>query len=273
MNNRSPRIYLHNGTATIELLEDTRKKLLDHLLDLLVLIVALLLVAILLLAALLLLSRIALLATILLLTALLATILLLAALLLLGRITLLATILLRLLRLLVLALALVLILASIVLAMILMVLPALLMGRLWIIRHHSLSTLQVDVHPPGIFFSGILQAELLAYLLDPRLDLLNMVDGMVALANDDMKMALALCLRGANTFLQDILCFFDKLAMKVDCVIGNLSVCVVLTEYVLRGLLVVLLHLCGVLFAFFGQLVSRCAITALVCLVSLKRYG
>ena len=43
---------------------------------------------------------------------------------------------------------------------------------------------QVHVHSPFVFFCGVLEAHLLAYLLDARLDLLDVVARVVAFADD-----------------------------------------------------------------------------------------
>jgi hypothetical protein len=51
-------------------------------------------------------------------------------------------------------------------------------------RHDSLSTSQVDINSTSVFLGGILQPEFTADLLDARLDLLHVVGGVVALADD-----------------------------------------------------------------------------------------
>jgi hypothetical protein len=72
-------------------------------------------------------------------------------------------------------------------------------GRVWVLlvlatamttmarRHDRWPALEVDVHAAGVGFRYILQAELLADLLDAGLDLLDMVDGVVALADDSAR--------------------------------------------------------------------------------------
>jgi hypothetical protein len=72
-------------------------------------------------------------------------------------------------------------------------------GRVWVLlvlattvttmarRHDRWPALEVDVHAAGIGFRDVLQAEFLADLLDAGLDLLNVVDGVVALADDSAR--------------------------------------------------------------------------------------
>lgn len=57
--------------------------------------------------------------------------------------------------------------------------------------HDRLATGQVDINPASVLFSGILQAEIAADLLNPRLDLLNVVDGMIPLADDAVRRSAA----------------------------------------------------------------------------------
>jgi hypothetical protein len=53
--------------------------------------------------------------------------------------------------------------------------------------HDRWPALEVDVHAAGVGFRYVLQAEFLADLLDAGLDLLDMVDGVVALADDSAR--------------------------------------------------------------------------------------
>ena len=46
-------------------------------------------------------------------------------------------------------------------------------NQMW--RHLGGSALQIDVHPPCVMFGGILKSLFTAHLLNPRLDLLDMV--------------------------------------------------------------------------------------------------
>ena len=51
-----------------------------------------------------------------------------------------------------------------------------------VLRHIRRTPRQVDIHAPGILFRSVLKTKFLADLLDTRLDLLNVVDGVVAFA-------------------------------------------------------------------------------------------
>lgn len=53
-------------------------------------------------------------------------------------------------------------------------------------RHNSLATSQVHVDATGVILSGILQPQLPAHLFDARLDFLDVVHGVVSLADDTM---------------------------------------------------------------------------------------
>lgn len=68
------------------------------------------------------------------------------------------------------------------LVMVTALLLAWLVGIRW--RHRRWSTGEVDVHPSGVFFRRVLQSQLLAHLFNSRLDLLDVVDGVVAFAYD-----------------------------------------------------------------------------------------
>ena len=50
------------------------------------------------------------------------------------------------------------------------------------------SAREVDVYATGVCLGVVLQAKLPADLLDARLDLLNVIDGVIALANDTTSM-------------------------------------------------------------------------------------
>jgi hypothetical protein len=54
-------------------------------------------------------------------------------------------------------------------------------------RHDRRPASQVDVHASGVLLGRVLQAELLAHLLDARFDLLDVVDRVVALADDAVR--------------------------------------------------------------------------------------
>ena len=68
-----------------------------------------------------------------------------------------------------------------------------LIAELWLVPlpvihmlHVDLATLQVDVYPSFIWFCMVLQPLLSTYLLNPRLDLLDMSWTVIAPADDDV---------------------------------------------------------------------------------------
>lgn len=69
--------------------------------------------------------------------------------------------------------------------------------------------------------------------------------------------------------LQDILGFLHELTMEINCIVWNSAIRIVFAKYKVRGLLVVLLHLCTMGFAFLRQVVGGSPISALVGLTRL----
>lgn len=84
-----------------------------------------------------------------------------------------------------------------------------------------------------------------------------------------MQMRLPVLLRISDPLLDDILSLLDKLPMQINRIVRDAPRRVVLAEYVVRRLLVVLVHLRSVRLALLGQLVRQPSIAALVCLVRL----
>jgi hypothetical protein len=118
--------------------------------------------------------------------------------------------------------------------------------------------------------SVVLQAEFAADLLDARLNLLHVVHRVVSLADDHVQVRLAVLLGVANALLENLLGFFDELAVQVDGVAVDFADGVVLAEDELRGLLVVLVGFGGVRLALLRQLFRTGAIAALVGLLGLR---
>lgn len=141
-------------------------------------------------------------------------------------------------------------------------------GQGWVVRA---AALEVDVDPAGVLLGRVLQAELAAHLLDAGLDLLDVVDRVVPLAHDDMQVRLAVLLGVADALLEHVLGLLDELPVEVDRVVGHAARRVVLPEDVVRGLLVVLVHLGRVPLALVAQLLGLGAVAALVGLVGLSR--
>lgn len=94
-----------------------------------------------------------------------------------------------------------------------------------------------------------------------------MVGGVVSLANDHVQMRLSTLLGVADALLENLLGFFDVLAVQVDGIAVDFAHGVVLAKDKLRGLLVVLVGFGSVRFALLRQLFRFCAITSLVCLL------
>lgn len=161
-------------------------------------------------------------------------------------------------------------------------------------RRPSTSALQINVHTTLVLLCVELQVQLLAYLLHPRLDFLDVIRTVVAFAHDYVKVALTGLLRVANALFQDLLGFFDELTysqkdnelvgvwkrrgfareactVKIDSVALDLADCIVFSEDVFRGLLVVRVGLRCMLLSFQTQIVRCSAIASLVCCLGLAR--
>ena len=131
------------------------------------------------------------------------------------------------------------------------------------VLHIDIATAQIDVNAALVLLGVILQAELATDLLDAGLDLLDVAGAVVALADDDVQVRLAVRLRVPDALLEDILRLFHELAVQVDRVRGDPALGVVLAEDELRRLPVVLLHLHPVCFAFLRERL-RCGPVALL---------
>ena len=88
---------------------------------------------------------------------------------------------------------------------------------------------------------------------------------------NDMKVGLTMLLSVSYPILKDLLSLLDKLSELVDGVVGYAARCIVGSEDVVGRLFVVLLYHGPMPLAFFGELVRRPPVTALVCLVGLLR--
>lgn len=126
---------------------------------------------------------------------------------------------------------------------------------------------QVDVDAAGVVFGAELQAQIAANLLAARLELLDVAGRVVAFADDDVQVRLAVLLGVADALLEDVLGLLDELAVQVQLVAGHAVLGVVLAEDEFGGLLVVFVHLRGVLLARLGEFVGFRAVAGLVGLV------
>lgn len=139
-------------------------------------------------------------------------------------------------------------------------------------RGQRLTALEVDDDAADIVLVGaVLQAELLAQLLDLGLDALDAAARVVALADDGDQVRLAVGLVGADAVLEDALSLLDKLAVQVDRVGLDAPVGVVLAEDEVGGLLVVVVHAGGVRLALVGELLCGGAIAVFIGLAGLDK--
>jgi hypothetical protein len=132
------------------------------------------------------------------------------------------------------------------------------------LRRSIAGGLQFDVHATFVVLGVVLQSKFAADLLHARLDLLHMVDGVVSLADDHVKMRLSVLLGVADALLEDLLGLFDKLAVQVDSVARDFAYGVVFAKDELGGLLVVLVGFGCVRLALLRQLFCLAAVAALV---------
>lgn len=137
-------------------------------------------------------------------------------------------------------------------------------------RRLNTTTLQININPPFILLSRIIEPELLAQLLDSWLDLLHPASRVVPLADDDMQMGLAGSLGVPNARLEDVLCLLDKLAVQVNGVLGYPAGRIVLPEDEVGGLLVVLGLLFLMALARVGELLGFGAVAALIGFMGLE---
>jgi len=134
-------------------------------------------------------------------------------------------------------------------------------------RRYGCSTSEVDVNSAFIVLSVVLKALLLADLLDARLDLLDVVDRVVALADNDMQMVLASTLCVLDSLFQNLFGLFHKLTVKVNGIAVNSSYGIVLAEDVLGSLSVVVVCLLSMALSFLRQVVGSASISTRVCLL------
>lgn len=138
------------------------------------------------------------------------------------------------------------------------------------LRRPIAARLQLDVHATFVVLGVVLQSEFAADLLDARLDLLDVVRGVVSLADDHVEVRLAVLLGVADALLEDLLGLFDELAVQVDGVAVDFADGVVFAKDELGGLLVVLVGFGCVRLALLRQLFRPGAVAALVGLLRLR---
>lgn len=118
-----------------------------------------------------------------------------------------------------------------------------------------LHALQTHVDASLILLGMVLQPQLATDLLDARLDLLNVVLAVVALAHDDVEVRLARGLRVPDALLEDFFCLLYELAMQINGVAGNLADSIVLAEDEFGGLFVVVVCRCLMLLGLLAEVV------------------
>ncbi len=85
-----------------------------------------------------------------------------------------------------------------------------------------------------------------------------------------MQMRLAILLRISDPLLQNLLCLLYKLPMQINRVVRNSPWRIILPKYIIRGLLIILIHLRRMLLPLLRQLMRRSPISTLVCLMRLS---
>jgi hypothetical protein len=85
-----------------------------------------------------------------------------------------------------------------------------------------------------------------------------------------MQMRLPILLRISDSLLQNLLCFLYKLPVQINRIVGNSPLRIIFPKDIIRGLFVILIHLCRMLLPLLRQLMCRSPISALVCLMRLS---
>lgn len=85
-----------------------------------------------------------------------------------------------------------------------------------------------------------------------------------------MQMRLPILLRISDPLLQNLLCLLYKLPVQINRIVRNSSWHIILPKDIIRGLLVILIHLRRMLLPLLRQLMRRSPISALVCLMRLS---
>jgi hypothetical protein len=129
---------------------------------------------------------------------------------------------------------------------------------------------QLNINAAFVVLRVILQTQLATDLLHARLDLLHVVDRVVSLADDYVQVRLAALLGVTDALLEDLLGFFDVLAVQVNGIAVYFADGVVFAEDEFGGLLVVFVGFCCVILALLRQFVRLAAVAALIGLLGLR---
>jgi predicted neutral ceramidase superfamily lipid hydrolase len=87
------------------------------------------------------------------------------------------------------------------------------------VRHIDSTALEIDVYSSFVGFGVILETEFATDLFDSWFDLLDVPWGVVAFADDDVKMILAVGGGVFYAFFEDVFGFFDELTVEVNCIL------------------------------------------------------
>jgi hypothetical protein len=118
-------------------------------------------------------------------------------------------------------------------------------------RHFAhIATLEVNKDAALILLGTVLQSEFPAHLLDARFNLLHMSGAVVSLADNDMQMAFSALARSAYPLFERIFGFFYEESVQVNRIAFDATLGVVFAENKIACLAVVVVHLCGMRFAF-----------------------
>lgn len=154
-------------------------------------------------------------------------------------------------------------------------------------RRDGCSTSEVDVHSTFVVLGMVLEALLLADLLNTRLDLLNVVDRVIALADNaastirdiqtaanfrgysHMQMVLAGTLCVLDSLFQNLFGLFNELTVKVNSITINSAYGIVLAEDELGCLSVVVVCLLSMVLGLLREIVSSTSVSTRVCFLRL----
>jgi hypothetical protein len=156
-------------------------------------------------------------------------------------------------------------------------------------RGNGCSTSEVDVHSTFVLLGMVLEALLLADLLNTRFDLLNMVDRVIALADNaastirdvqilanmeeylHMQVGLAGTLCVLDSLFQNLFGLFNELTVKIDSITIDSAYSIVLAEDELGSLSVVVVCLLSMFLGLLREIVSSTSISTRVCFLRLGR--
>jgi hypothetical protein len=128
---------------------------------------------------------------------------------------------------------------------------------------------QIDIYPPLIRLSVVLQPLLLTYLLHSGLNFLDVRRTMVPLAHNHVEVCLAGRFCVPDPLFENVFGFLHKLTVQVDRVRCDAAFSIVFAKDELGGLFVIFVHGSAMRFAFFGQLVGGGTVTTIVGLFGL----